>query len=188
MPEDKKISYTFAFEDLGSIGDYDFNDVVLKVTDGEDNYHFNVYLAAAGGTLPVKVELWNNLNQKYITLWEEIHSAFGVSQSTMVNTGGASQITLPKKEKLYKDYFEGMLYSNAKFRITVGNEDKRISEIISAPKKGVAPQCLRIAGDWKWPIERANITEAYPNFASWAQGNTGTGWVNNPNTEMIYSK
>lgn len=79
MPEDKKISYTFAFEDLGSIGDYDFNDVVLKVTDGEDNYHFNVYLAAAGGTLPVKVELWNNLNQKYITLWEEIHSAFGVS-------------------------------------------------------------------------------------------------------------
>ena len=188
MPEDKKISYTFAFEDLGSIGDYDFNDVVLKVTDGEDNYHFNVYLAAAGGTLPVKVELWNNLNQKYITLWEEIHSAFGVSQSTMVNTGGASQITLPKKEKLYKDYFEGMLYSNAKFRITVGNEDKRITEIISAPKKGVAPQCLRIAGDWKWPIERANITEAYPNFASWAQGNTGTGWVNNPNTEMIYSK
>lgn len=188
MPEDKKISYTFAFEDLGSIGDYDFNDVVLKVTDGDGNYQFNVYLAAAGGTLPVKVELWNNLDQKYITLWEEIHSAFGVSQSTMVNTEGVSKITLPKKANLYKDYLEGKLYSNAKFRITVGNEDKKTSEIISAPKKGVAPQCLRIAGDWKWPIERANITEAYPDFASWAQGNTGTGWANNPNTEMIYNK
>lgn len=188
MPEDKKISYTFAFEDLGSIGDYDFNDVVLKLTDGDDNYQFNIYLAAAGGTLPVKVELWNNYDQKYITLWQEIHSAFGVSQSTMVNTGGASKIALPKKENLYKDYFEGSLYSNAKFRIIVGNEDKKISEIISAPKKGIAPQCLRIAGDWKWPIERANITEAYPDFASWAQGNTGTGWANNPNAEMIYNK
>lgn len=188
MPEDKKISYTFAFEDLGSIGDYDFNDVILKVTDGDFNSKFNVYLAAAGGTLPVKVELWNNSDQEYITLWEEIHSAFGVSQSTMVNTGGASKTTLPKKENLYKKYFEGSLYSNAKFRITVGNEDKKTSEIISSPKKGAAPQCLRIAGDWKWPIERTSITEAYPDFAGWAQGNTGTGWINNPDDELIYNK
>lgn len=188
LPEDKKISYTFAFEDLGSIGDYDFNDVVLKVTDGNASYQFNVYLAAAGGTLPVKVELWNNKDQKYIVLWEEIHSAFGVSESTMINTGGASKNILPKKENLYKDYFDGKLFSNAKFKITVGNEDKKVSEIISAPKKGTAPQCLRIAGDWKWPIERTSITEAYPDFANWAQGNTGIGWTNNPDTELIYNK
>jgi hypothetical protein len=188
MPEDKKMAYTFAFEDLGDIGDYDFNDVVLQITDGEDKYHFNVYIAAAGGTLPVKVELKNAEKGEYITLWEEVHSAFGVSQSTMVNTGkGTTVAILPKKENLYKDCFADRLYSNAEFRITVTNGDgTKESEIISAPKKGSAPQCLRIAGDWKWPVERARITEAYPGFADWAQSSTGTGWTKNPVSEYIY--
>lgn len=189
MPDDKKMAYTFAFEDLGSIGDYDFNDVVIQVTDGDENYKFNVSIAAAGGTLPVRIELWSESKNKYVMLWEEIHSAFGVPQSTIVNTGGTTITSLPKKENLYKgDYLKSELYSNALFKITVTSESgTKESNIISAPTAGSAPQCLRIAGDWKWPVERASITEAYPDFASWAQGNAGTEWTNNPKTELIYN-
>ena len=186
MPEDKKMVYTFAFEDLGDIGDYDFNDVVLQVTESDNEHYFDVYIAAAGGTLPIKVELKKASVDEYITLWEEVHSAFGVSQSTMVNTGkGTTVNSLPKKGNLDKNDFG--LYSNAEFRITVTSGDgAQVSEIISAPKQGSAPQCLRIAGDWKWPVERESITKAYPDFAGCAQGNTGTGWTNNPDSEYIY--
>lgn len=190
MPENK-MEYTFAFEDLGSIGDYDFNDVVLTVTDGGDSYHFNVYLVAAGGTLPVKVELWNAYDKKYITLWEEIHSAFGVSQTVMVNTGsGATKTTYPNKKDLYKDYLESGLYSKAQFKITVTNADgtTRESEIVSIPTKGTAPQCLRIASNWKWPLETKPITTAYPSFEKYAQGDqSASSWYRNPNEDLVYN-
>lgn len=191
IPDGKKMEYTFAFEDLGSIGDYDFNDIVLTVTDGSDSYHFNVYLVAAGGTLPVKVELWNAYDGKYITLWEEIHSAFGVSQTVMVNTGsGATKTTYPNKKDLYKDYLESGLYSKAQFKITVTNADgtTRESEIVSIPTKGTAPQCLRIASDWKWPLETKPITTAYPGFEKYAQGDqSASSWYNNPDKDLVYN-
>lgn len=191
IPDGKKMEYTFAFEDLGSIGDYDFNDVVLTVTDGSDSNHFNVYLVAAGGTLPVKIELWNVYDRKYITLWEEIHSAFGVSQTVMVNTGsGATKTTYPRKEGLYKNYLEGSFYSKAQFKITVTNADgtTKASEIVSTPTNGTAPQCLRIAGNWKWPLETKKIILAYPDFGKYGQGDTGAAsWYKNPNEDLVYS-
>lgn len=189
MPDGKKMKYTFAFEDLGSIGDYDFNDVVLTVTDGSEWYNFNVYLVAAGGTLPVKVELWSIRERKYILFWEEIHSAFGVSQAVMVNTGVGTKAVYPKKEDLFKeDYFNN--YADAQFRITVTNADgtKNESEIVSTPTNGTAPQCLRIAGNWKWPLETKKIILAYPDFEKYGQGDqSASSWYNNPDKDLVYN-
>ena len=72
--------YYYAFEDLGAIGDFDFNDVVLRLSAPENGIS-TVQLCAAGGTLPVQV-VYNDAN-----VGREVHTEFGVDVSTMVNTG-----------------------------------------------------------------------------------------------------
>ena len=60
-------------EDLGTIGDFDFNDVVFYAKVWNDGVT-EIWLLAAGGTLDL------------IVAGQEVHDAFGVSKSTMVNT------------------------------------------------------------------------------------------------------
>ncbi|MBP3845972.1 MAG: hypothetical protein J6E48_12665, partial [Prevotella sp.] len=60
-------------EDLGNIGDFDFNDVVFYAKVWKSG-KTDIWLLAAGGTLDLTVA------------GREVHEAFGVSKSTMVNT------------------------------------------------------------------------------------------------------
>ncbi|MBR1689010.1 MAG: hypothetical protein IJ710_10895, partial [Prevotella sp.] len=50
------VNYSIAFEDLGSIGDFDFNDVVLYVAHNANTNKATVNFVAAGGILPVQVK------------------------------------------------------------------------------------------------------------------------------------
>jgi len=81
---DPVMYYYYAFEDLGAIGDFDFNDVVLRVS-APNNGESTVYLMAAGGTLKSKVVYGDQ------TLCDEVHEAFevelGGGNFDMVNTG-----------------------------------------------------------------------------------------------------
>ena len=47
--------YYYAHEDLGSIGDFDFNDVVLRVSAPAIDGTGEIQLCAAGGTMPTTV-------------------------------------------------------------------------------------------------------------------------------------
>ena len=47
--------YYYAYEDLGSIGDFDFNDVVLRVSAPAIDGTGEIQLCAAGGTMPTTV-------------------------------------------------------------------------------------------------------------------------------------
>ena len=65
-------------EDLGAIGDFDFNDVVFDYDfEGNNTY---IKLLAAGGTIPLYIGDTNH----------EVHQLFEVGVKTMVNTGYAT--------------------------------------------------------------------------------------------------
>lgn len=131
-------------EDLGTIGDFDFNDVVFDVTsDGQ------VILRAAGGTLPLYLTIDGT---RY-----EVHEQFGVSTETMVNTG----IGETKDPVVLVTGYKG---SAAEITISVVDEtgEHEIKAITGQP---AAKFAVKKAIDWS--DETVNIKVKYPNFSKY---------------------
>lgn len=184
--KDKVIEYAYAFEDMMvKAGDYDFNDVVLFVTtpykkDGK--LVIDATLKAAGATKKLKVLFKNGTTTT--TLFENAHTALGVSEGTIVNTGATtgtpSTVTIEVGENFN-------LTNNGDFYISDGQREIHIPNFTTGFKAGDAPYALRIAqANWKWPKEQIQITEAYPDFANWANDATqAPDWYNNFNSGKV---
>lgn len=151
-------------EDLGNIGDFDFNDIVFDayitwVWNGSATVQEAVIsVKAAGGTLPIYIG------------GVEIHEAMGVASNVMVNTGAPNGASAPA----------------AIFRIPVssGNiadiEVKVNDAVVLEAPQGDAPQKICVPTTFKWCTERTNIKDAYPNFVNWSQDQSqSTDWYNN---------
>lgn len=158
-------------EDLGTIGDFDFNDVVFDVCDlgwRDDTTEGTVREAlvtihAAGGTLPIYIG------------GVEVHAALGVEPGVMVNTGAPNGVNAPI----------------ANFRVRM-KEDVDVTSIpvtvesaeagfytLEAPQ-GKAPQKICVSTDFQWTTERTDIKDAYESFPS-------AGWENTTgNGEFLY--
>lgn len=142
-------------EDLGTIGDFDFNDVVFDAAKADGQWVITAH--AAGGTLPLSVG------------GKEIHEAFGVPTGTMVNTGGGSVsrpiaiFRIPGTESI-KD-----------INITV-KETNGAVHVLDA-KVGEAPQKICVPTTFRWCIEKTSIKAAYPGFAAWVNSkNENMAW------------
>ena len=170
--EEDKIKETgrIICEDLGGIGDFDFNDVVFDATIYESGKTI-ITLQAAGGTLPLTVA------------GIEVHDAFGVGIKDMVNTGTG----------IVKDTytFEALEKYNSLIEIPVivmhnANATNMQSYAIELKAEiGKAPQKICVPTSFKWPKEYKSIEDAYPGFKNWV--NTGDKWYNeNPNYALIY--
>ncbi len=81
------VEYIYAVEDLGGIGDFDFNDVVFSVSHVSGQPHANVKPLAAGGTLPAYICFNKN---DYSYKGKEVHEMFGVGTKEMVNTASGT--------------------------------------------------------------------------------------------------
>ena len=157
-------SWTLAFENAGLDNDYDFNDVVLKVTPDTKNGKAEVKLLAAGAQRKTDVYF----NDK---LLGEVHNLFGVSTDTFVNTTSntatTKAVTLPSIEWPKNTTMEEQRMN---FSLKVYNDDGKVVREVSMKdllndKK--SPQALCVAGDWKWPKERINVYVAYPLIGKW---------------------
>ena len=174
--------YTYAFEDQKVNGDYDMNDVVLKIS-----YHavrdeqgriteiqedkLDVKMVAAGATFNIKVYLGQrDANGKPIenpvALFgdQEIHAAFGVSEGVMVNTGrnNANVVTLTGVTP--PTGWNGDI-KNLDIWIWVNPGSGSASEtqiFYLTDKEKPVPYAIMIPNDWRWPTERTCVTEAYP--------------------------
>lgn len=130
--------------------DFDFNDVVLKVTPNTTTHQAEVKLLATGAQRKTKV-YYND------TLLGEVHHLFGVDTKTMVNTISPTAT----KQAVTLDNIEWpedatMEAQRMKFSLEVYNEDGKIDRKFSMAdllndKK--SPQALCVAGDWQWPKE-----------------------------------
>jgi len=171
--EETKQWYYYAFEDLGASDDIDFNDVVVRVSAPENGVS-TIQLLAAGGTKETYV-LVNDVD-----VFSEVHAAFHLELSDMINTRTVDQAFVDASVKLS----DGQDASNLDIKIKVA--ENGTSTIVEAPLTGAAPKMIRVIGresdgKWFWPTERTNITTAYPKFADWAKDITSnTDWYENP--------
>jgi hypothetical protein len=168
--EDKvKESGRIICEDLGGIGDFDFNDVVFDATIYESGKTI-ITLLAAGGTLPLTVADI------------EVHNAFGVMTNVMVNTG-TGEVAEPYT-------FEAASKYNSLIDIPVivkHNPANNLQSYVIELKAnmGEAPQKICVPTTFRWCKERKSIDEAYPGFKNWV--NNADKWYNiNPDYTKIY--
>ncbi len=158
-------------EDLGTIGDFDFNDIVFDVSDaglrwdlltGAPIHEAVITVRAAGGTLPIFVGGVN------------IKEALGVSDNVMVNTGAVGGMDNVPPAIFRIPWPE----SNDLRDIEVLVKTNEAICALTAPT-GDAPQKLCVPADFVWPSERVNIKSVYENFPN-------IGWENgkNPNGDV----
>lgn len=173
---------TFAFEDQISNGDYDLNDVVLKVTphvvkSGKkitsiDYDNLDIKLVAAGATFDITVMVGENALS--FNGQTEIHDAFGVNKAVMVNTGGTAKsgvqqnaapvtctIATPAAVKgTDADGNPTLDLSQLDIWIDVNPGKKSAAQIKYLTEK-TEPYAVMIPMDWAWPKERVCIKDAY---------------------------
>lgn len=164
LEEIKHQSWTLAFENAGMDNDFDFNDVVLKVTPNTTTHQAEVKLLATGAQRKTEVYFDG-------TLLGEVHTLFGVDTNTFVNTTSSTAtrkaVTL---ESISWPEDATMETQRMKFSLKVYNEDGTtdrefsMADLLNDRK---SPQALCVAGDWQWPKERVNVYTAYPLIGKW---------------------
>ena len=162
----------FAFEDLGTSDDFDFNDVVVRVSTPDANNVSTVELCAIGGTLKQKVFCDNN------QIGEEVHEygEFGANTKTMVG--------VPITELGTVNVPNDMTPADLNINIQVTKSNGEVYTV-GAPQPGGIPFRIVVMGDdegkWFWPTERTNISDAYILFGKWgANKDDNPDWYKNP--------
>ena len=174
--------YSYAFEDQIYNGDYDMNDVVLKVS-----YHavrdsrgritaietnkLDVKMVAAGATFNINAYIGTT-----DIFGKEIHAQFGVNAGVMVNTGNGSQTKPVQSTTVNAPSNWNGNFDNLDVWIWVNKGSGLQSETkirFFTEKEKKVPYAIMIPSNWRWPLERICITEAYPGKPR------GAGYNNN---------
>ncbi len=186
---DPTMYYYYAFEDLGTTDDFDFNDIVIRVSTPDDNNTCSVELLAAGGTMPTIVT-YNGT-----ALRGEVHELFEVSTTTMVNTGGTQKSFVSLGTITVA---EGANLADLPFGITVTGNNGQVTKVTrnAVESKGKAPMVIVAngytggdnAGKWFWATERTRISDAYTSFGNWAHdGSSNIDWYVNYTEGKVYT-
>ena len=164
--------YTYAFEDNMLKGDYDMNDVVLRVSfpysandegviTAIDSTHLKVTLVAAGATFKIKVKM----GEQYIFGGREVHDLLGHPDSYLtINTGsrpGGSYTGDPYTETVNIPSGWDYDFNNLDVRIDVTNHSNQNYDVKFVDQKE-APWAIMISGEWEFPTELTNVEVAYP--------------------------
>ncbi len=178
-------TYTLAYEDLGTKDDFDFNDIVLRVSHTGGTTEGTVQFVAAGGTLKISIAY-------------DGATLFSHTDGVMYATGGTegnysiSKMPGTKTATIVMDDDFSWTDDNclSKFTLNVKNDGGDFVKAIPATTQaGYAPQCLVIpSGTWKWPTGRTSIKDAYPQFSAWvADKEANTTWYNYPASGKVYT-
>ncbi len=172
------LQWTVACEDLGGLFDYDFNDIVFRVSHASGQSYLTIYPLAAGGTYPAYLCY---KNQPISKEWHQ-HFGNGYDSNVMINTGRVTE------HDVYRIRLKGIPtnWSMNSFTADPTAKDGDFSilvergggqQTVTGPSKGSAPQMLILPADWLWPTELTPITTAYPNFGTWGANYTNSTWV-----------
>ena len=178
--------WTYAFEDT-PLGDYDMNDVVIKVCkNAEDDSKLDVTLCCTGAALNLEVYLDDKV--LFAGSGKEVHRVFGQESGKFINT-----VNDGIKEEYVTETIDkpaNFSYETADFWIKTPQMEVHIA------KQGEDPHGIVVPGDWRWPREWQCIKNAYPNFIEFAKDASTTDetirkWYQttstNPVEEYIYT-
>jgi len=191
-----KMNVYIAFEDLGGVCDWDFNDVVLRA----DLYmqggitQLYLYLLAVGGTLPVSMKYKDDYYVEFTDSEEitELHAAWGlpsVDYRVNVNPGPTDDPDLFVTDTSTPPYWFGGGSGNftmsemlQRFTLCVNNPSEATGvRMISADQtNNPTPQALIVVMPdnctWTWPDEGQNIGSLYPAFKDWVADQNHQNW------------
>lgn len=196
------LSWIIACEDLGSTGDYDFNDAVFLVTHIGGESKLTVTPLAAGGTLPLEV-LYNDrnisdyANQGSIDFHKSINNSANALSSGLwkqINVDGGTvtpgnSITIQENVNPNYSINEIMNYFKVKVDKGYGNSIYITkNEYENTEDRVKAPQMIILPGSWNWPKEAVIITQGYPDFSNWnSNSDANLRWYTNPKAEHLVS-
>jgi hypothetical protein len=163
-------------EDLSAddASDFDFNDVVFKVTRIDDT-QASITLEAAGGTLPLRINSTDGVGG-----WE-VHELFGVDVKTMVNTK-AQDKGLKGADKPAVTAFnnEPLIvtgdFTTENFNAAVKAIRVEVKKVVNGEERwlpleaevGKAACKFGVPATLDWALERTNVNSAF-NFSEWVQ-------------------
>ena len=159
-------------EDLGSVGDFDYNDVVFDAVIKNEYlqapYYSNMMVAyitvqAAGGTLPLTVGD------------KEVHELFGVDTNVMVNTGQVSKAPVSFKYVMGDADWNADLVAKLKDIPVCVYANGEVINLEVNP--GAAPEKIAVPLDFVWTYERERIESKYPRFTEYVK-NPSIDWWN----------
>ena len=174
IPEFDVNSYTFCFEDT-QLGDYDMNDVVIKASrKNETTVEYRVVACGAFDELKIM-----NINGQKINSNTEVHSMFGANIE-YINTQVQNYDPVVEEIKVDKSF--SFLNEDTQpyiYDVTTGLT-------VKLSKKGEDPHGIMIPNDFKYPLERVCIKNAYLDFNNWGENPVlSTNWYKFP-TELTF--
>ena len=155
-------------EDLGAVGDFDFNDVVVDVEDYTIYTHrvtsengvitsdqvisttsapTKAFIRALGGTIDFELTIGS-------TTWVKSQAGFDVK--TMYNTQGG----IDYKNALAEFEVTGWSYDNNNITFRANGNDGRFYTV-SFPKTGEAPMMIAVDPTLNWMNERVSIPNTW---------------------------
>ena len=165
--EEDKNTQRIIVEDLGSIGDFDYNDLVFDayVYNKDGQTWAKIKLLAAGGTLPVYI---CGCDEKV-----EVHDKFGVSTTTMVNTkkGTVDKSAVEFTIKLKNE--ESSSFNANDIEVKVDNNGNVITLTSNV---GKAPEKICVDNSFNWCDEKVNVNTVYPNFSRYVSNPSIGKW------------
>lgn len=168
--------YTFCFEDQ-RLGDYDMNDVVIK-GNRLDETHVEWTLMACGASDEIYIY---NIKGNCINANIEVHKIFGTLPETFVNT-----------EELFIPFITDTVIVNKNFSfLNVDTQpyiyDKTKNWEIHISRQGEDPHAIMIPYDFRWPLEKICIKDAYLEFNNWGMKLIeNTDWFKFPEEIKVY--
>ena len=155
-------------EDMGDIGDYDFNDVVFDAIIDKNN-NIDIEIVAAGGILPI-----------YIGGEDEEHGGTRVTIGRMANTGEGEFVPYQKIHYPANDDGSPKFASINDIPVYVNPGGSAIPyELVARPS--AAPQKICTFLKTKYADEYVRIDNAYKQFAEWVNNAQPTTWSRNMN-------
>lgn len=176
IPEDEYNVYTFCYEDT-PLGDYDLNDVVIKAV-RKNTTTVEYYITACGANDELYIR---NLDNSIAG--NEVHSLLGTEEKVFINTVRGGRTGTPYKLTRIVDRSFSFLDPNTQPRIY----DKTINHEVSVSRKGEDPHGIMIPNDFRYPLEKVRVSDAYTGFNSWGQNPvTSTDWYTKPVAGLVF--
>ena len=169
--------YTFCFEDQ-RLGDYDLNDVVLKGTRLNET-QVEWVLMATGAIDDLFIY---NVEGKHINKNNEVHGIFGKPKGTFINTLKGDNVPFVKDTVTVDKNFS---FLDASTQPYIYDTSKGWE--VKIARTGDSPYAIMIPYDFKWPLERICVKDAYDDFNNWGTKLIDeTDWYKSPNKNKIY--
>ncbi len=164
-------------EDLGTIGDFDFNDAVFYAKVWESG-KTEITLLAAGGTLDLTVA------------GKEVHEALLGADNAKDAKGLYRMINTGADATAEPYYFETTAKYNGLINIPVIvkkiDEAGNVTSYELSAEMGKAPQKICVPLGFKWCKEYKSLVAAYPGFKAWTTGSAST-WAGEYDASLVMS-